>query len=267
VRRAKKEEVIDPQVMEMFNKIWEALLEIADEEVAYPISAPLTTRKVLEEVEKLVHYDFRDSLDEALTDPLCDAGYCVPVLLTDYILSGGKELPSRSDLEECIGEYMVPCIEGSDSLDEYVACVNERYDCFLLLNKFFDALPKLLEVEVVEGDVVPDLCSDKVSSEEIVANTIWYVALKAPGAYGERPIYLNHYGLRDGRVMVIGTGLRGSWCGEDFAEKEVPKLISRIKELSIRPDLTVHVYGEPPFDIKSISPTVLIRRLEAPPEP
>jgi hypothetical protein len=263
VRRAKKEEVIDPQVMEMFDKIWEALLEIAEEETVYPISAPLTTEKVLKEVKELLRQDLEDSLDEELFEELCDACYCVPQHFVDYVLTGGEELPSRKDLEDCISERIEMCGEISESLDEFVYCVNERYNCFLLLNKFFSTLPHLLEVKVVEGEVTPDLCSSDVTSEEIA----WYVGLKVPGAYGERPIHLEYYGVRDGRVMVTGLGLGGWWCDEDFAEKEVPRLVDRLKELSIRPDLVVHVYGEPPFDIKSISPTVLTRRLEALPEP
>jgi hypothetical protein len=266
-RKGGKEEV-DPQVKEMFDVIWEVFLEIAEEEVVYPISAPLTTQKVLEEVEELVHYDFKDSLNEALSDTLCDVGFCIPHLIASYILSGGEELPTRGDLEECIGEYMAPCHETSESLDEFVGCINERYDCFLLLNKFFDVLPKMLEVKAVEGDIMPDLCSDEVTSGEVVANTMWYLGLRAPGTYGyNAPINLNYYGLRDGRIMVTGVGPRGSWCDEDFAEKEIPRLVEKLKELSIRPDLVVYVYGEPPVGFKAISPGLPVRRLEAPPEP
>jgi hypothetical protein len=205
-------------------------------------------------------------LDEALTDPLCDAGYCVPDLLTDYILSGGEELPSRSDLEECIGEYMVPCIDTSDSLDEYVDCVNERYDCFLLLNRFFDALPYLLEVKVVEGEITPDLCSDKVSSEEIVENTAWYVGLRTQGYDGVR-VEEDYYGVRDSRVVRFGLGLRGYWCEEGFEKEMLPKLTDRLKELARRPDLIVHVYGNPPVDPKSISISLYVSKLDSPPKP
>jgi hypothetical protein len=266
VRQAKKEEVIDPQVVEMFDTVWEIFLKIAEEEVVYnDVSAPLTTRKVLEKVENMLRQDFDDSLYEEFL--VRDIDFHVALTtgyFADYVVWG--ELPSREDLETYIGMYMEACHER-ETLDEFVACVNTYYDYFLRLVKFFDALPKLLEVKVVEGEITPDLCSDKVTSEEIVANTIWYVGLRTSGTYGELPIHLNYYGVRDGRVMVTGVGLRGSWCSEDFAEKEVPRLVDRLRELRGRPDLVVHVYGEPPINLKSISPSLIVRRLEAPPEP
>jgi hypothetical protein len=254
----KKEPPIDPEVQEMFDQIWNTL-NIAEEEVAYDVEAPLTTRKVLEKLEDFIRQDFEDSLDEVFS--AIESDFCITFAtgyFADYIVTG--ELPSRGYLEYYIGENMEVCYDY-ETLDEFVDCVNTYYDCYLRLVKFFDALPRLLEVKVVEG-VVPELCSSEVSSEEIISNTVWYIGLKSLGAYGEKPIQLNYYALSDGRVLVTGYGL----CKEDFTENEVPRLVERLKELSIKSDLTVYVYGEPPVDPKSISPWIPVRRLQYPPK-
>ena len=260
-RRTRKEEVVDSQVLDMFNTIWEVFLDIADEEVAYDVEVPLTTRKVLEKLEDYIRQDFEDSLDEVFS--AIESDFCITFAtgyFADYTVTG--ELPDREYLEYYIGENMEVCHEY-ETLDEFVNCVNTYYDCYLRLVKFFEALPHLPEVKIVEGEIALDLCSSEVPSEEIVSNTVWYIGLKSLGAYGEKPVQLNYYALSDGRVLVTGPGL----CKEDFIEKEVPRLVDVLKALRSRPDLTVYVYGEPPIDIKSISPWTPVRRLQYPPEP
>jgi hypothetical protein len=205
--------------------------------------------------------DLEDVLHEKLTFVLCDACYCVPQHLANYIFYG--VLPTRGDLEGCISEYLSVIGESSESLDEYVREVNELYRCLLLLDKLFDALPDLLEVEAVEGEVVPSLCSEEVAPEDIVRDTAWYVGFSVGIVRDE------YYGVRDGRVVVLrhNTRLATRTCEEGFEEDVLPKLTSRLKELGGGLDAVAYVYGDPPVDPKSVVPGVSVRRLAAPPKP
>jgi hypothetical protein len=261
--RRRKEPPVDPDVQEMFDTIWNAFLEIAEEEVVYPLSAPLTTERVLEKVETLMYDELEEGLREKLTFVLCDACYCVPQHFLNYIFYG--DLPSRVDLENCMYEYLDAINEGREPWDIFVKQVEELYRCFLLLDRFFDALPDLLEVKVVEGDIVPDICYDRSAMQEAVQNTSWYVGLRATGSYGDPRIEEHYYGLGDGRVMVIRLGLGGYWCDEGFESEVLPKLTNRLKEVSGRPDLTIGVYGNPPVNLKSISPSLTPIKIVAPP--
>jgi hypothetical protein len=255
---------VDPEVERVFDTIWQALAETLEGEAVYDVKAPFTTEKVLEEVEDLMRQDLENVLHEKLTFVLCDACYCIPQHIANYIFRG--ELPSRGDLEECMYEYLDAISEGRGSWDEYVREVEELYKCFLLLDKLFDTLPDLLEVKVVEGDVVPSLCSEEVAPEDIVRDTVWYVGFST-GITGI--VGVHYYGVRDGRVVVLhySRAPPARTCEEGFEEEVLPRLASRLRELKGRLDAVVHVYGNPPLDPKTVVPGVTVRRLDAPPKP
>jgi hypothetical protein len=153
------------EVIEMFDIIWDTFLKIVEEDVFYDVHAPLTTRKVLEKLEDMLRLDLADSLYEVLANYSDFHVALATSYFAGYVVGG--ELPSREELEAYIGIYMEACYDR-ETLDEFVACVNTYYDYFLRLVKFFDALPKLLEVKIVEGDVAPDLYS---SEFPLVSNT------------------------------------------------------------------------------------------------
>jgi hypothetical protein len=248
---------VDHEVERVFDTIWQALAGALEGEAVYDVKAPFTTEKVLEEVEGLMRQDLEDVLHEKLTPVLCDACYCVPQHLANYIFYG--ELPSRRELEECMYEYLDAVSEGRGSWDEYVREVEELYKCLLLLDRLFDALPGLLEVKAVEGDVAPSLCSEDAVPEDAV----WYVGFSV-GMASE-----GYYGVRDGRVVVLHYSTRplARTCEEGFEEEVLPRLTSRLKELEGRPDAVAYVYGNPPVDPKTVVPGVTVRRLTAPPRP
>jgi hypothetical protein len=160
-------------------------------------------------------------------------------------------------------EYLDAISEGRGSWDEYVREVEELYECLLLLDKLFDALPGLLEVEAVEGDVAPSLCSEEVAPEDVARDTVWYVGFST-GIAGE-----GYYGVRDGRVAVLHYSIRppSRTCEEGFEEEVLPRLASRLRELEGRLDAVVNVYGDPPLDPKTVVPGATVRRLTAPPKP
>jgi hypothetical protein len=255
---------VDPEVERVFDAIWQALAGALEGEAVYDVKAPFTTERVLEEVEERMKQELEDVLREKLTFVLCDACYCVPQHFTNYIFYG--ELPSRGDLEECISDYIDAIYETRESFDEYVKQINELYGCFQLLDKFFDFLPDLLQVEVVEGEVAPSLCSEEVAPEDIVRDTVWHVGFSTgiTGMVGVR-----YYGVRDGRVVVLHYSTRplARTCDEGFEEEVLPRLTSRLKELEGRPDAVAYVYGNPPVDPKMVVLGVTVRRLVAPPKP
>jgi hypothetical protein len=261
VPRRKSGRRVDPEVERLFDTIWQALAGALEGEAVYDVKAPFTTERVLEELEDRMRQELEDVLHEKLTFVLCDACYCVPQHLANYIFYG--ELPSRRDLEECMYEYLDAISEGRGSWDEYVREVEELYKCFLLLDKLFDALPGLLVVEAVEGEVVPSLCSEEVAPEDIVRDTVWYVGFST-GIAGK-----GYYGVRDGRVVVVHYSTRppSRTCEEGFEEEVLPRLAGRLKELEGSLDAVVHVYGNPPVDPKLVVPGVSVRRLTAPPKP
>lgn len=253
---------VDPEVERVFDAIWQALAEALEGEAVYDVKAPFTTERVLEEVEERMRQDLEDALHEKLTFVLCDACYCVPQHIANYIFYG--ELPTREDLEGCISEYLGVIInESLGSLGELVKEVNELYKCFLLLDKLFDALPDLLVVEAVEGEVVPSLCSEEVAPEDIVRDTVWHVGFSTEIA-GK-----GYYGVRDGRIVVLHYSTRplSRTCEEGFEEEVLPRLASRLKELEGRLDAVVYAYGDPPVDPGSVVPGVAARRLTMPPKP
>jgi hypothetical protein len=253
---------VDPEVERLFDTTWQALAGALEGEAVYDVEAPFTAEKVLEEVEERMRQELEDVLHEKLTFVLCDACYCVPQHFLNYIFYG--ELPTRGDLEGCISEYLTVIGESSGSLDEYVKEVNELYKCLLLLDKLFDALPDLLEVKAVEGDVAPSLCSEDFTPEDIARDAVWYVGFSTGIA---RDDY--YYGVRDGRVVVLrhNKALGARTCEEGFEEEMLPRLTSGLKELEDRLDAVVHVYGDPPVNPKSVVPGVTVRRLTAPPRP
>jgi hypothetical protein len=253
---------VDPKVEGVFDTIWQALAGALEGEAVYDVKAPFTTEKVLEEVEERMWQDLEGVLHEKLTFVLCDACYCVPQHVANYIFYG--ELPTREDLEGCISEYLGVIInESSGSLEELVKEVKELYKCFLLLDKFFDTLPDLLEVKTVEGDVVPSLCSEDFAPEDFARDAVWYVGFSV-GIVRD-----DYYGVRDGRVVVLrhNKALGAQTCEEGFEEEVSPKLASRLKELEGRLDAVVHIYGNLPVDPRSVVPSVTVRRLAAPPRP
>jgi len=255
---------VDPEVGRVFDTIWQALAGALEGEAVYDVKAPFTTERVLEEVEERMKQELEDVLREKLTFVLCDACYCVPQHLANYIFYG--ELPSRRELEECMYEYLDAVSEGRGSWDEYVREVEELYKCLLLLDRLFDALPGLLEVKAVEGEVAPSLCSEEVAPEDIVRDTVWYVGFST-GITGM--VDVRYYGVRDGRVVSLHYSTRplARTCEEGFEEEVLPRLTSRLKELEGRPDAVVDVYGNPPVDPKTVVPGVTVRRLTAPPRP
>jgi hypothetical protein len=262
VPRRKGGRRVDPKVEGVFDTIWQALAGALEGEAVYDVKAPFTTERVLEEVEERMRQDLEGVLHEKLTFVLCDACYCVPQHIANYIFYG--ELPTREDLEGCISEYLGVVInESSDPLEELVKEVNELYKCFLLLDKFFDALPGLLEVKAVEGDVVPSLCSEDTAPEDVARDAAWYVGFSLV------LVSEDYYGVRDGRVVVLRYSRTppARTCEEGFEEEVLPKLASRLKELEGRLDAVVHVYGDPPVDPGSVVPGVAVRRLAAPPRP
>jgi hypothetical protein len=261
VPRRKSGRRVDPEVERLFDTIWQALAGALEGEAVYDVKAPFTTERVLEEVEERMVEELEDVLHEKLTFVLCDACYCVPQHLANYIFYG--ELPSRRDLEECMYEYLDAISEGRESWDEYVGEVEELYKCLLLLGKLFDALPDLLVVEAVEGEVAPSLCSEEVAPEDIVRDTVWYVGFSL-GLVSE-----SYYGVRDGRVVVLrySRAPPARTCEEGFEEEVLPRLVSGLKELEGRQDAVVHVYGNPPVDPKSVVPGATVSRLATPSRP
>jgi hypothetical protein len=264
VPRRKSGRRVDPEVERLFDTIWQALAGALEGEAVYDVKAPFATEKVLEEVEERMRQELEDVLHEKLTFVLCDACYCVPQHLANYIFYG--ELPTRGDLEGCISEYLVAIGESSEGLDEYVKEVNELYKCLLLLDKFFDALPDLLEVKAVEGDVAPSLCSEDFTPEDIARDAVWHVSFSTGSTRIVRDYY---YGVRDGRVVVLrhNKAVATITCEEGFEEEVLPKLASRLKELEGGFDTVVYVYGNPPVDPKLVVPGVTVRRLDTPPRP
>jgi hypothetical protein len=261
VPRRKGGRRVDPEVEGVFDAIWQALSGALEGEAVYDVKAPFTTERVLEELEERMKQELVDALDEKLTCVLCDACYCVPQHLANYIFRG--VLPSRGDLEECMYEYLDAVSEGRGSWDEYVREVEELYKCLLLLDKLFDVLPDLLEVKAVEGDVVPSLCSGDTAPEDVARDATWYAGFSA-GLVSE-----GYYGVGDGRVVVLryNRAPPARTCDEGFEEEVLPRLASRLKELEGVPGAVVHVYGNPPVNPQSVAPGVTVRRLTAPPKP
>jgi hypothetical protein len=261
VPRRKGRRRVDPEVEKLFDTIWQALAGALEGEAVYDVKAPFTTERVLEELEERMREDLEAVLHEKLTFVLCDACYCVPQHFANYIFYG--ELPSRMDLEDCMYEYLDAVNETRGSWDEYVKEVNELYRCLLLLDKLFDALPDLLEVEAVEGEVVPSLCSDEVAPEDVARDTVWYVG------FSTGRVVESYYGVRDGRVVVLRYNMVRAiqGCDEGFEEEVLPRLASGLRELEGRLDAVVNVYGDPPLDPKTVVPGATVRRLTAPPKP
>ncbi len=259
--RRKSGRRVDPEVERVFDTIWQALAGALEGEAVYDVKAPFTAERVLEELELRMKRELEDVLHEKLTFVLCDACYCVPQHFANYIFYG--ELPSRRDLEECMYEYLDAVSEGRGSLDTFVREVEELYNCLLLLDKLFDALPDLLVVEAVEGEVVPSLCSEEVAPEDIVRDTVWYVGFSTEIA-GK-----GYYGVRDGRVVVLHYSTRppSRTCEEGFEEEVLPRLASRLKELRDTPGTIIHFYGNPPADPESVVPSATVRRLTVTPKP
>jgi hypothetical protein len=252
---------VDPEVERLFDTIWQALAGALEGEAVYDVKAPFTTEKVLEEVEDRMRQELEGVLHEKLTYVLCDACYCAPQHIANYVFHG--ELPTRRDLEECMYEYLDAVSEGRGSWDEYVREVEELYRCLRLLGKLFGALPGLLEVKAVEGDVVPSLCSEDFAPEDVARDAVWHVGFNV-GVVRD-----DYYGVRDGRVVVLrhNKAVATITCEEGFEEEMLPRLAGRLKELEGGLDTIVHVYGDPPVNPKLVVPGVSVRSLDTPPKP
>jgi NTP pyrophosphatase (non-canonical NTP hydrolase) len=132
----------DPEVERMFDILWEAFLDVAEDVVEYD-----TKTRVWEEMSQ--------ELGDAITRVLMydeDAGLCDELATTyfaNYIVSGRP--PSVRELKADIEEDIASCLE--EELDELVKCINTYYRCYKLLVRFLRSLPNLLNVTVIKGDL------------------------------------------------------------------------------------------------------------------
>jgi hypothetical protein len=258
-RKAKPQE---PEVERLFDMLWATLEDAVDDPVVLDYVPPVLTEKALRTLESELADVITDELYEALSDDLCDHGFYIPDLFADYVVTGDP--PAWEDIEYAVSEVMEGCGER-ESIDEFVACVNDAYDCYKLAGKFFNALPMMLRVEtVVPEGIAPSICNENrvdVPVEEFMEMVEWHLgwALTSENAIDK------WYGLKDGRVVWVGRDNTGYRCAEYLT---VPSwMTDELRKIAFRPDLIVHVYGRPPIDPKAISKTIPVRVLSKPPEP
>jgi hypothetical protein len=139
-----KQEEVDVELM--FDRLWEAFLDVTEDEVYYDARTPERLREEMSQ-------ELGDAIAGALMydaegDELCDT--LATTYFADYIVSGRS--PSVRKLKADVEEDLANCMM-EEGLDELVKCVNAYYRCYKLLVKFLRSLPNLLSVEIVAGDL------------------------------------------------------------------------------------------------------------------
>jgi hypothetical protein len=142
IREAKYEEV-DPEVELMFDKLWEAFLDVVEDVVDYDARASGLWDEMSQELGDAVAEEL---MYDAVGTDFCDT--LAAEYFAEYIVTGRSSIKKlKDDINEDIGLCFT-----EEELDELVKCVNTYYRCYKLLVKFLRSLPSLLTVKIVEGN-------------------------------------------------------------------------------------------------------------------
>jgi hypothetical protein len=122
-------------VQQIFDMLWDRFVKI----VAKPVV--VKSDDVLDLVDSVY-----DELARS-AKKLCDNGKVIPFYFAHYVFEAS--LPTKDDINyEFFGLVDEEC--ETDDMDEFMECVNKVYDCIRLAQQFFNTLPQLLTVEVIQ---------------------------------------------------------------------------------------------------------------------